>query len=334
MGAKRPHEDLIMSGLADGIGGFLAREEPGPVFAGLAAGDLFVATGRGALQVVIEQTGARVLHLPDWHCDTLREPAARLGVAIRTYPVDAALGPTRAPDPGPGELLLVIDAFGLHGEATCALADAFGARLVVDRTQAMFADPPAGAWSFDSVRKFLGVMDGARLTGPAGWQPPILPPGPERSSVHLELRAAGLRDEAYTAFAMHEASLSGPPVAATVATRAMLARLDPAWIRSRRRANWRRLHAALAELGTLDLPAEHPGVPFAYPLLASTDPDREAMLAARVFVPTLWPERLHDEGRVATIARRLLPLPLDQRYEGDAMARVIRVARAALEVNR
>ena len=95
-----------------------------------------------------------------------------------------------------------------------------------------------------------------------------------------------------------------------------------------RQRNFAGLHAALAALNTIALPLDGAAVeaPMCYPFLPAADVDREKLVAAGLFVPTLWPE-IDSRPHVGfawerMVARRLLPLPIDHRYGHEDMTRV------------
>jgi hypothetical protein len=251
----------------------------------------------------------------------LFEPLRALQVRWRTYAVDETLGADAIPDPGPGELAVVVNYFGLQDEATRGLAAAHGDRLVIDDTQAFYRTRAGGAWSFNSARKFFGVPDGAYLYAPRAVERPRAR-ATHLGQRHLELRAAGHLEDARREFLAHEQRLDDRLLAMSEPAERMLAGVDYPLAAARRRANYELLDEALGPRNRLRLPPRVEGVPHSYPFLPEIAIDRTELHRRRIFVPTFWPELLDGSGPEADLADRLLPLPIDQRYDSSHMAAV------------
>ncbi len=111
-------------------------------------------------------------------------------------------------------------------------------------------------------------------------------------------------------------------------TRALLAATDYARISAQRRRNYQLLHAALAPLNHLSLPAEPPSAPMCYPFVSAIPGLRDELIDAGIALPLFWPEVLETcpaDSAEHRLTRRLLPLPLDQRYNEADMQHLLRV---------
>jgi hypothetical protein len=305
------------------IGGFLPLElgPPGePYHAGAAA----LASGRACWHAILRSCRpARVL-VPFYVCDAVLQPLDASATPFAFYPITDAFEPDLESGPAPGELLLVVNYFGLLASTVDALVAAHPARTVVDDTQAFFRrGTPGGGWSFNSARKFFGVPDGGFLYGPAVGLDG-LPPSASADCDHLLTRLAGDDGRAWDQFKEHETRIGIELRAMSVVSARLLGAADLGRARCRRRANFAALHRRLSSINTIALPLD-PGdqVPMCYPFLPAVEVDRAALTRAGVFAPQLWPEvprrREPGFGRERLIARRLLPLPIDQRYGSDEM---------------
>ena len=120
---------------------------------------------------------------------------------------------------------------------------------------------------------------------------------------------------------LEETWISDPPQRMTDQSKNELAYLDAAAHKRIRRANYQQLQQRLKKfLPPLDLEM---GVPFAY---AAVTADRESILkklyARRIFATALWHNAIYDPGlhpKAADYARRLIALPVDQRYDQKDM---------------
>ena len=126
----------------------------------------------------------------------------------------------------------------------------------------------------------------------------------------------------YEAASRNNDELPAEPLRMSRLTENLLRGIDYDRVRQRRSENFLRLHEALGSVNALPVrPAEGA---FAYPLLLEKGSAvRRALIAEKIFVPTLWPNVLREqpEGSAAyRLAANILPLPCDQRYGAEEMA--------------
>ncbi len=313
------------------IGGYFELELPPPARCRHPRA-LAYATGRACVAAILDAMSPSAVHVPAWACEALYEPMRRASVPLRLY----GLGPTLAPAPipriRPGELLVLINAFGTLDAVVAELAAALGDGLVVDNTQAFFAREIPGAWAFNSARKFFGVPDGAYLYPPRRMAAPA-PADSHLSVEHLIARLGGDPEAGYRGFREHEVLLSdAQPGMSRLAAR-ILAAVDYRRVAETRRRNYALLHARLGSENRLEADLDAVHVPMCYPFLPRGRLEREVLIARRIFVPRFWQSVLDRPGDdfawERQLAARLLPLPVDQRYGEEDMEHV---ARTVLEL--
>jgi hypothetical protein len=275
----------------------------------------------------------RRILLPFYTCNAVPDSPTAVGVPFAFYPIDERLEPARDLCPGPAELVLYINYFGLKGATARTLADRLGQALIVDDTQAFFERGYSGSWSFNSARKFFGVPDGAYLYAPV-----TLTPVQTRNEApawdHLISRLTGRQAEAYQLYLANEAAVTSEVRGMSRGAERLLGGIDYQWVAERRRENYFQYHAALEDLNRLPLPPATAAVPHCYPFLPPRAVDRERLHAQQLFVPTYWPDCMGRSnpgfGWERDLAARLLPLPVDHRYDRDDIARVISILRDTL----
>lgn len=288
----------------------------------------YVSSGRAALECLLHNMPRpRCVWVPRMACDTLLEPLQRMGLPAARYGCDAQFRPLLPQGIGAGDLLILINYFGLTGDAVAQTVAAAPCRCVVDATTALYAPPLPGVPAFYSLRKFAGVPDGGVALAP--FPLPQLPPEEADSTprmLPLQQRAAQGAAAACAASEAAEQSLSAPPQRMSALTRQLLGTLDFAAAARRRLHNYAVLHRALAPLNRLTLPAVPPCAPMCYPFVSGIPDLRDNLIDAGIALPLYWPEviettRAHEpENR---LARTLLPLPLDQRYTAADMQRIL-----------
>lgn len=320
----------------DVMGGFFGYEAP-QTTAGdfpLAEGPrcALVNSGRAALEVLLRNLPEqpRCVWVPRLICDTVTEPIRRLGLPLHRYHCDEQLRPLLPDDLGAADVLLLVNYFGLTGEAVADAALRHEGPVLVDATTALFSPLPDGANGlFYSFRKFFPVSDG----GAALARYPLHTLPDEKDDSRDRMRYLYLRAEqgavaAATAAQEAEDSLTCPPKRLSPQTRALLSGLDLERAGERRCANYRLLHAALAPLNRLELPKEPLSAPMCYPFVSGIPDLRDSLIDAGIALPLYWPEVIaateaHEaENR---LARTLLPLPLDQRYGEADIEKLLRL---------
>lgn len=112
-------------------------------------------------------------------------------------------------------------------------------------------------------------------------------------------------------------------------TKHILHRIDYEEVRFRRRSNFETLHMSLAQTNDLSVPDMGSfACPMIYPYLTEDKSLRNRLIENKIFVATYWPNVLEWCGEHSlehTLARNLIPLPVDQRYGEEDMIRIINV---------
>ncbi len=322
--------------MRDMMGGFFGYEAPQPD-AGtfpLSEGEscAFTNSGRAALDVLLTNLPQRPrsIWVPRFVCDTILQAPQRLGLPVFRYTCDEQLRPLLPEGLGAHDALVLVNYFGVTGQQVADAAVRHAGPVLVDATTALFASLPPGADGiFYSFRKFLPVADGGSALAryPLHTLPDETDDSRERMRF-LHLRAEQGAIAAAAAAQAAEDSLSSPAKRLSPQTRALLGGLDIARAGERRCANYRVLHAALAPLNRLELPATPPSAPMCYPFVSAIPGLRDSLIDAGIALPLYWPEvieatKAHEQEN--RLARTLLPLPLDQRYNEADMERLLRL---------
>jgi hypothetical protein len=260
--------------------------------------------------------------MPFYTCDALIAPVLEAGIGLEFYHLDKQLRPVRFRRPGPGELFVAINYFGLQTAMIRSFAKRFGDRLVADHVQAFFERPARGHWAFCSARKFFGVPDGAYLYSAEamGIRPPRNPAYDIR---HLVNRLVGRQQTGYRQVRRFEQQMNCRIRRMSILSERLLSAVDYAEARRRRCENYLFLHRKLAKYNLFHAALPADATPFCYPLLLDRLVDRRLLARHRLYVPTLWEDisrrRVRGFDWERKLAMQLLPLPIDQRYGPENM---------------
>jgi hypothetical protein len=307
------------------IGGFFELELPS-ASSGYHPDALALSNGRACMSWILSYEKPSRVFIPFYTCDALFEPMERLGIEIEYYPIDLTLNPIDLPRPQKGELLIVINYFGLKNQLVQELSENIGRRLVIDDTHAYFNKGYAKSYSFTSARKYFGVPDGAYLYG-ADKSRQRIERNADISIEHNVYRLLGFQEEAYKKYLTYERSLSGEVKGISILSEKLLSQIDYEKSAQARVSNFHYLHDKLKSINKITLDLNEIGIPFCYPLLPETLLDLKYFHQRNIFIPRLWPDVLNREIQrfyiEKDLAERLLPLPIDHRYGDAEMKRIV-----------
>lgn len=307
------------------IGGYFELELPqGSEYHSAA---IALNTGRNCLEYILRARGYRRIYLPYYSCEVLLEPFNKLGVEYTFYHINERLELDEEIQLQNGDALLYINYFGLKQEHVERLAAKYGHRLIVDNTQAFFAQPIEGIDTFYSCRKFYGVADGAYLYCDKPLDQELEQDQSWDWMGYLLKRIDVSTESAYQDFCGHEEQLKGNPIKAMSAlTRRIMASIDYQQVAQRRRDNYRMLDEALKDKNQISLPLTDTAVPMVYPFCTDDVTLRSKLISNKVYVAQYWPNVLdwcEADSTDNLLTQHLLPLPIDQRYGTEEMQRII-----------
>ena len=292
-----------------------------------------VNSGRGALLYILRAKGVKKLWIPRFLCGSVRRMCRDEGYSFEEYPIGEDFLPRFDGVLGRDEYLYVVNYYGQIGpEKVLTLKEQYG-NLILDNVQAFFQRPVNGVDTVYSCRKFFGVPDGGYAATDAPLSEPLARDVSMDCMRHILGRFEGPSASDYYADAkandkrFAEAGLR----AMSALTENLLGAIDYEAARERRNENYAALAERLGPINSLALTA--PDGAFAYPFYHRDGMKLKKLLAAeKIFVPTLWPEVLEQDGTLEKdYAENILPLPCDQRYDLWDMDAVCRILLRMLE---
>lgn len=287
----------------------------------------YTNSGRAAFECLLRNMPRPSrIWIPRFICDTMLQAPERLQIPIERYECDYQLHPI-LPEIGEDELVLLVNYFGLTGNAVSEATEKLRTRCVIDATTALYCPPPAGVPAVYSPRKFSGLADGGVTLAPfpLSWLPAATDCSTDKSLYLLEQLENG-SSAALPACEKAEQALSTPPLGMSRLTRKLIRSIDYNQAAAQRLRNYSTLHRGLKHINRLNLPDTPEYAPMCYPLICSIPDLRDTLIEAGIALPLYWPEVIETTEAFDTaneLARRLLPLPLDQRYSDADMERLI-----------
>ena len=288
-------------------------------------------TGRNAFEYVLRSLPCiRHLWIPYYTCSAVLEPVVKLEIPYSFYKIDKNFEIIDPLTLHEGDYLIYTNYFGVKDDYVCKISDFYGGHLIVDNAQAWFAEPISGINTFYSPRKYVGVPDGGIAfclykTDIGQFEQDYSYNRCSHLLKRLELGAeVGFED-----FRSDESLLSSLQIRLmSELTKALLSSIDFERIKNTRLRNYKYLDHCLGEFNSLPhIDVSSFRCPMAYPFLTNDNYLRKRLINKKVFVATYWPniKQCAAQGSIESeFASKLIPLPIDQRYDLEDMKRIIK----------
>lgn len=286
-------------------------------------------TGRNCLEYILRTRGYKKVYVPYYTCEAVMESFKKLDISFEFYHIDIHFEISDRFTLNADEVLLYTNYFGLKQRYVEQLAEKYGYRLIVDNTQAFYAEPLDGIDTFYTCRKFFGVADGAYL-----YTNKLLDEDFEQDvsydrMAHLLKRIDLSAEQGFVDFRNSDDGLDNQPIRKmSKLTQRIMQSVDYESAAKKRRDNYLYLHEVLGNTNNLELRLEDDAVPMVYPFLSPIAGLREKLIENKVFIARYWPNVLDwttDKDIEYLLAYQMQPMPIDQRYGKMELDRIIRL---------
>ncbi|HTN21396.1 MAG TPA: hypothetical protein VL125_13015 [Pelobium sp.] len=283
-------------------------------------------TGRNAFEYLLRVNRYAAAYIPYFTCEVMLEPLRKLKIPYHFYTINRNLEPVLDFEVGKDECLLYTNYFGIKQDFIAALSQKVP-NLIIDNTQGFFSEPVENIDTFYSCRKFFGVPDGAYLQSKKHSNLKFERDVSTGRMSHL-LKCIDLSiEEGYENFVENNMILENNPIRTmSKLTGRLLKSIDYEFCKSNRKNNFQFLHQELGSYNKLVLSNPNGVAPLCYPLLVDKENVRKRLISKRIFIPTYWPNVFSwttEKMFEYYLAKNLLPLPIDHRYNQDDMQRMV-----------
>ena len=287
-------------------------------------------TARNCFEYILRARKYTKVYIPYYTCEVMLEPLKKCNVDYVFYHINEQLEPIEETyQLQPTEAFLYTNYYGLKQRCVERLAEQYGKQLIVDNAQAFLAEPLEGIDTFYSARKFFGVAAGAYLYTDARLDMEFEQDQSYQRMSHLLMRADIGAEAGYGEFRKNDDSLIDNPIRRmSNLTEKILCSIDYEFAKQQRRSNYMQLDEQLRNKNGIHLIMEEASVPMVYPYLTDDATLRKRLIENRIYVARYWPNVL-DWCRPCdieeTLAKDMIPLPVDQRYGEEQMKRIIEI---------
>lgn len=314
------------------IGGYIEFE----YFSGeMLHGDgIKLNNGRSCLEYLIEAKKIDRIFIPAFLCECIAKVCEQRNVEIIYYHINDQFMPYDI-NPRSGDWIYLVNYYGQLSDELVLQYKSKYENIILDNVQAYFVNPIDGIDTIYSCRKFFGVPDGGIL-----YTDKVINIEAESYSYdryrHIIGRMECNASDFYRDFLLNEKVIDTELVKRmSKSTNNILHGIDYDFVNRRRANNHRYLNDRLNYLNRLKV-INIDGA-FMYPLFIDNgDKIRKKLIDDNIFIPKLWPNVLdaHEASEIEKkMAKEILPIPCDQRYDcGDMDYLIDKILRAVNEL--
>lgn len=290
-------------------------------------------TVRNALEYILRINNYVKIYIPYYTCKVMLEPMQKLGIAYEFYSINDQLEPIIDFEIGINECFLYTNYFGLKQNAVEKLSRRIK-NLIIDNAQAFFSEPIPGIDTVYSCRKFFGVTDGAYLQLNSSTRLDLETDISFERFSHLIKSIDVGKENAFQNYIDNDNSLANNDIKnMSLLTQKILSGINYESCKRIRNQNFNFLHKHLSELNELNFDITLNESPIVYPLLISNPEIKAKLIERKIFVPTYWPntfEWTNEQMFEHYLAKHLISLPIDHRYNLNDMNLIINVLNKVL----
>ncbi len=279
-------------------------------------------TGRNCIKYIIRAFNIREIWIPYYTCPVVWNSAEKENCSVKFYHIDENFMPSVQFEKN--DFILYTNYYGICAKNVKLLSSIYK-NLIVDNSQAFYM-PKYGIASFNSVRKFFGVPDGAFLYCDKKSDENLQT---DKTSVtrfvHLLKRIDSSAREGYNDFRQSDKSLDDEPVKLmSCITKALIKNIDICSAKQKRLMNFNFLHENLKNINKLKFELDKDDVPMVYPFLSEKEGLKEKLIKNKIYVATYW-NNLPDSYKESVFQKYIVPLPIDQRYCEEDMRKILEI---------
>lgn len=275
-------------------------------------------TARNCLEYILKAKRYKKIFIPYYTCEVILEPIKKLKIDYEFYKINHQLEPLKEYNLQENVAFLYTNYFGLKQKMVQRLVNSYEKNLIVDNSQAFYAEPIKGVDTFYSARKFFGVPDGAYLYTNKYLEEELEQDISYTRMLHLLKRIDLGAEAGYSDFLLNDNSLVNQPIKKmSNLTDNLLKSIDYRSAKLRRRKNYETLNALLQYKNQMEFDIDENSVPMAYPYLSNNKNLRSKLIEKYIFVAKYWNNVLkwcEYDSIESKLVEHLLPLPIDQRY--------------------
>lgn len=285
------------------------------------SGYIALNAARNALRYIVKLYKIKEIYLPYYTCPVVRQSAELEKCEVKFYHIDKNFMPMDSFKQN--DFILYTNYFGICAKNVKILSKIYS-NLIVDNAQAFYM-PKYGIASFNSIRKFFGVPDGALLSSKRILDDDLKQDTSYQRCSYLLKRLDVNAPFGYDDFKNNDEILSTDQIMKiSNLTKILFNNIDIYQAQAKRLENFAYLQQHLNQTNRLSVTLESEDVPMIYPYLIDDGVSMKTKLIKNnIFVATYW-NATHLNCFEKDFQNNIVPLPIDQRYGLEDMNQIIK----------
>ena len=282
-------------------------------------------SARNCLRYIIKAYAIKEIFVPYYTCPVIYESIEKEHCKVNYYHIDNNFMPID--NFNREDFILYTNYFGICAKNIKLLAKKYK-NLIVDNAQAFYMSK-YGIASFNSIRKFLGVCDGALLYCDKKINKKIKQATSYNKFSHLLKRLDVNATFGYNDFHKNENLLAKEQIMyMSNLTKLIFNSIDIEQAKKIRLKNFKILHKSLSKTNNLNIKLDKNDISMIYPYLVKNgDKLRNILIKEKIYVAQYWNGLQKDllNKNEKNIIKNLVAIPIDQRYSIEDMKRILKV---------
>lgn len=284
-------------------------------------------SGRAAIYHAARVLGCDTVWLPYYQCDTVRIFLTKKNISVKYYHIDKKFNPTDLQKQD-NEAVVFVNYFGIMSKSRMCELSKGHTNVIIDNSQAFFAEPIEAVMSVYSARKFVGVPDGAYVIGENAQKyiDEYEQCYSSDSSLFLLQRIEyGCEGKTYQSRSINEKRIDTEDIMKMSAlTRAILDGTDYELIKNIRRENFGTACRLFNDINKIkpEIYYDKNTIPMVYPLVVEDDSLLQKLLGNKHFQGHWWSyllSEMNENDFEYWLSRYIIPITIDQRYGKDEL---------------
>jgi len=280
---------------------------------------ILLNSARNCLRYVIKAYNIQEINIPYYTCPVVWQTIKKENCKINFYHINKDFLPNK--EFNKKDYILYTNYFGICAKNIKKLTQQYP-NLIIDNAQAFYMKEK-GIASFNSIRKFFGVTDGAILYCNKKLNCNFEQDYSYNKMQHLLKRIDKNAQFGYSDFCYNENLFDNKEIKTmSNLTKKLIETIDIKTPKKIRLKNFNYLHSILKNTNELKINLDKDDIPMVYPYLIKNDNLREKLIKNKIFIAQYW-SPMPKEYQEGIFQKYIFPLPIDQRYNINDMKYIL-----------
>lgn len=279
-------------------------------------------SARNCLRYIIRAYGIKEIFLPYYTCPVVWQTVKKEDCRVNFYHIDENFMPEKEFEKN--DYVLYTNYFGVCGKNVKKLSAKYK-NIIIDNSQAFYM-PKYGIASFNSIRKFFGVPDGALLYCDKTTDEKFEKSTSYQKCNHLLKRLDVSMNFGYQDFCFNEDCLLDEDIK-TISnlTKSIFNTINIEKAKEKRLENYQTLSYELDKSNKLQIKPDKDDIPMYYPYMSENYVFYRNLFAKNsIEIPLYW-NNLPEDFPESNLRNKILLLPIDQRYNKKDMEKILEI---------